>query len=1075
VATKGGHYFWLSPDKSHVVDLTGDQFSYSPADPKLEGILQDEEDEPYTYGDHHREFRPGPVIYKHADHPLFKGWSLFPAREGDSGYGPRTSIEKRAKLFKQRADAALEGRLSKRADLIGADPYPGEDPSVVDRYYHDQPDIPGPEEYNFVYANGKLELDPYNDHDRIAERSGLVGADAGPSAVGSVSVIDGQRAEWKVSSNVSIGLLSNVLRAYSRQAGWQWGGITDLQGNKLAGTIYYAYEEEEDHLYVASTQEALEGRSNQGKLEFRGSTLSHGQSGSGDRRVASIIRDFAEDRGYRLAANDNELKRHEDLELENLYGDRPEYEPEPTDDVKPHNMTCRVCGQHFNNWASFVAHEHYPESESAIEEDNGHFPEMDMDKALKPHFHEREPFVFPLASTRYTSVSWGFAEDKCYGAHLNGELVGKAYVIEYGDHALIEDIDVVHRPDVIIPALVSKLQGHYGSLDSTRPLPGFVPGRIHHKWAAGKMPKDMVDDPIPFVYDVDKDAITVGQPGGHPNSVKGDFTPGGIVQGFYEPGGKVVITNQTDYPYTTRHLLDLWYWSYPHMEVTGVEFENMGDRQKIASKQFQVIDTVLDAADWAQGPTVRYAQNVGQYIKTLALTDPAVWNAYKALEKAGGEVYVVGGAVRDALMNKEPKDIDLMVRGLHPDQVGHILDNLPGKVDLTGKDFGVFRYRTKGAEVEIALPRTERSTGDRRVDFDVAVDHTLPVGSDLNRRDFTANAMAVSLDNGQLVDPYGGAQDIQNGTLRTVHPNSFVEDPTRLVRGLVAHAKHGLIPDESTRQQIREHASRIERESPDRIGTELTKLFQSPNPASAIRLAHETGVLKHLLPEVDAHWDFDQRNPHHTQRLGDHLVSVLENVQEASKDPDLRLAALLHDIGKPASYWADENGVGHYYKGPDGRGENHELVGAAMAENRLRHLRFSKARIQRIHDIISGHMFPAFSSPKGARKFLNNWGDHADDLLTLRHADMYGKGTDDYQNMKTQVDQMRDHVNQARQNVAPTNQNQLAINGADLIALGIPQGPMIGEIKNKLMEAVLDNPELNTPEALKGLAQGMMR
>jgi hypothetical protein len=191
------------------------------------------------------------------------------------------------------------------------------------------------------------------------------------------------------------------------------------------------------------------------------------------------------------------------------------------------------------------------------------------------------------------------------------------------------------------------------------------------------------------VYDVDKDTIAIGQPGQRTSDIPGEFTPGGIVEGVYEPGGKVVIHTMTNMPYSKRHLLDLWYWQVPHMEVTGLELQD------------------------ASGATTKLAKisstDVGTYIKQLAVTEPAVWNAYQALRKAGGSVYVVGGAIRDALLQKEPKDIDLMVTGVPSEEVNHILSGLPGRVDLTGKSFGVYRYKTKGNEVEIALPRTEKS------------------------------------------------------------------------------------------------------------------------------------------------------------------------------------------------------------------------------------------------------------------------------------------------------------------------------------------------------------------------------
>jgi putative nucleotidyltransferase with HDIG domain len=235
---------------------------------------------------------------------------------------------------------------------------------------------------------------------------------------------------------------------------------------------------------------------------------------------------------------------------------------------------------------------------------------------------------------------------------------------------------------------------------------------------------------------------------------------------------------------------------------------------------------------------------------------------------------------------------------------------------------------------------------------------------------------------------------ISEQRLQTTHPNSFAEDPTRLIRALVMNSRYGFQPDERTRQEMKQHSSRLPLESDDAKQGILEKLFSSDNPARGIRLAHDTGLLQHIFPEVETHWDYDQSNPHHNYTLGEHQLHVLENVAQQSNDPDLRVAALLHDIGKPASRWDDpETGIAHYYRGPNGEGDDHATVGATMAEERLRKLRWPVSRIKRISHIIEHHMFPAFSSAKGARKFLHRVGDdHADDLLTLRWADQHGKG-----------------------------------------------------------------------------------
>lgn len=451
------------------------------------------------------------------------------------------------------------------------------------------------------------------------------------------------------------------------------------------------------------------------------------------------------------------------------------------------------------------------------------------------------------------------------------------------------------------------------------------------------------------------------------------------------------------------------------------------------------------------------------------MADPAADRAYRALSEAGGKVYVVGGAVRDALLHKNPKDIDLLVTGLPGDVVNHVLGQLEGNVDLTGKSFGVYRYRVAGHEVEIALPRTEKSTGDKRTDFDFNVDHQIPVEADLQRRDFTANAMAVSLDDGKLIDPFKGSRDISERKLETVIPDSFREDPTRLVRALVASSRHGLIPTERTRMQMGENSHRLGLESPDRIGAELDKLMRSENPAQAIRLARETGLLKHLIPELHNHFDFDQNNPHHNHTLGQHTLSVLEGVQNVSSDPDLRMAALFHDLGKPDSAWRNpETGSNHYYRGPNGEGNNHETVGSDIAGNRLTALRWPKGRTQRIQHLIQHHMFPAFDTERGARRFINRVGDeHADDLLTLRHADMYGKGTDDYQDTKTPVADMRQLVNDVRASGSATSQADLPINGRDIMQFfDMKPGPQVGQMLQRATEKVLEDPTFNNRDML---------
>lgn len=1064
MGVKDGHYFWVSPDKTHVIDLTGDQFAYPPEDASRMGLKLDEDDEGWTPTEDQLKWRPGPVLFKRADHPAYKGFRVKDFKTENP----------RVKRFAERANAALEGRYEKQAiDLMG-DGHPMDEPQAIEdmnnRYLHDEPDYePGSAQYKFVYVKGKLHVSPDQELDTILDYARVPGDYNGPSAAGYVSIVNG-KATWSITGNIGGNAFSRILRDYTKEVGWKWGGMLNGMGNPIHDSFA------ERKARILKDNETGEQRSFyvQGKTAYVPSDMS------------SDARNIISEMGYKVAeypggTNMNDrIQVHapmgEDLEL---YDNGDATTPVNLGEGSPDRngvWRCKQCGRLFGAFNNYMNHLRAEEPMGdELPREDGQFPEVagDYDDQPQQHYREWEPqntiaTVLKVASYREAarvdgfdlySKLYGYDNDKAdhYVAYEHGEPIGYATVRPTGEVVMVQ---TTKKGKGVGQALVERLQVHYDELWSHAASPqgerlarklGFTNTQgMMYRWSRGTEPKDMIDAPVPFIYDVQKDDIMVGHPGSRHSDIPGEFTPGGIVEGTYEPGGNVIIRSMTNIPYTVRHMLDLWYWTHPQMEITKVDLQDAdGNVTKLA------------------------AQNVGQYIRTLALTDPAVWNAYTALHKAGGEVFVVGGAVRDALLQKEPKDIDLMVRGIPSDQVNSILEKLPGKVDLTGKDFGVFRYRNKGHEVEIALPRTERSTGDRRVDFEVSVDHNLPVSDDLLRRDFTANSMAVNLSSGELIDPYGGADDIKNRRLDTTHEKSFEEDPTRLVRALVAQSRHGLVPTEKVRREIEQNAHRLDNESRERIHAELDKLFKSNNPAGAIRIAQETGLLKHIFPEVANNFDFDQNNPHHKLKLGDHLLNVLENVQKETTDPDLRLAGLLHDIGKPASAWVNpDTGSNHYYRGPNGEGADHETVGSTLAESRLRELKYPVARINRIRDLIQGHMFPAFASPKGARKFLNKYGDHADDLLTLRYADQRGKGQSPEEvAARTSVDSQRGLIEQVRSAQEPTSQSALNINGNDIISMGVKPGPEIGRILRHLTNDVVDNPALNDREALMQRAQ----
>jgi tRNA nucleotidyltransferase (CCA-adding enzyme) len=1085
VGQKDGHFFWVSPDKNYVVDLTGDQTAYGRA--KWAAEMQDADDEPYEHEPEQMRHRPGPVIYTHATNPLYRDFRI--QSDPQPGQDKRDwedleqspSISQRSQLFAERANAALEGKLTRQADAGGAgsDAYPAEGPQAEEEFnqrdFHDpviddlnlSMEEPVEHEYRFMFANGEFKVSPTDDYETMAQEAGISGEHEGPVAVGYVNV-RGREALWSVETNVGLRGLVKMMKDYSKQVGWKWGGLVDGSGQPVADdfgakkSFWYGYRDGKLKLSGQPFWGSFD------EIEVVGRTAHFNRSPNQFARPG--LEEWAKDFGYRIAeypggTDMNDRVKNKEWPTTYDKGD-PEADPGKAFDGEPQgDLSCPYCNETLPDFKAYVMHTQDHQDPKAAPIDDGHFPTIeDSDTPLPLRPRNVTPTAIPVMGSMNP---WKFAppDGRIFEADATDPRVrcphcGKDSMVRrdrmsngvpftYGfcescgmnsrwpSEGEIAPVESPEHPDPWMDA-------EPGSLT--------FPDSWRFEAAAGKEGKDLLQAPIPFIYDIEKDYITVGHPGMRTPDIMGQFTPGGIVEGYYEPKGKMVINTTTTIPFSTYHMMQLWYYSHPGLEITSLEMESQtGEKHKVASA------------------------DVGTYIRSITAADGAAWTASQALKEAGGKVYVVGGAVRDALLQKEPKDIDLMVSGIPPEDVNNILEHLPGRVDLTGKRFGVYRYHTKGQEVEIALPRTDTyDQGGTRGQGQITVDHNLPVEKDLQRRDFTANSMAVDLDSGRLVDPYGGARDLESHALRTTHPGSFDEDPTRLVRALTMHSRHGLVPDEQTRKEMEEHAPRLDQESPDALKQQLEKFLVSQNPAGGIRLAHETGVLKHLFPELESNFYYDQKNPHHTYTLGEHSLNVLDNISRHTKDPDLRLAALLHDMGKPASAWEDPvTGATHYYAGMlNGQpvGADHAKVGADLAEARLRQtFNYPISKIRNIHNLINSHMWSDFSSPKGARKFLQKHGDSADDLLTLREADTAGKGGISNRNQDT-IERQRELVEQARSVGAATNQSSLSVNGNDLLALGL-KGPQIGIVLRQLTNDVVADQSLNDRARLLERAQ----
>ena len=295
----------------------------------------------------------------------------------------------------------------------------------------------------------------------------------------------------------------------------------------------------------------------------------------------------------------------------------------------------------------------------------------------------------------------------------------------------------------------------------------------------------------------------------------------------------------------------------------------------------------------------------------------AVWDSVADyVHSLGLDAYLVGGAVRDELLGRTPPELDFVVPGVGHAELREALEPYGKVEDLVVADQRVgvrLLPRDKAARalqpagIEFTPPRVERSTGPGRHDFEIVADSEISLEQDMERRDFTINAIARRLETGEILDPLGGRADLERGVLRTTGPASFRDDPLRIVRGLRFVSQLDVDPDEDTLRQMHEWAPRIDHVSGERIGGglaadgmgELSKLLLGAHPAKALRLARDTGVLVHVLPEFAPAIGYEQQSGFQHLTLDEHVFAVVQAAADAGAPLEVRLAALLHDLGKP--------------------------------------------------------------------------------------------------------------------------------------------------------------------------------
>jgi tRNA nucleotidyltransferase (CCA-adding enzyme) len=418
------------------------------------------------------------------------------------------------------------------------------------------------------------------------------------------------------------------------------------------------------------------------------------------------------------------------------------------------------------------------------------------------------------------------------------------------------------------------------------------------------------------------------------------------------------------------------------------------------------------------------------------------------LASAGFPSHAVGGCIRDTLLNRTPDDWDITTAAM-PAQVKSIF---PHTVD-TGIKHGTVTVLIARTGYEVTTYRIDGEYEDNR--HPKQVQFTPDLSEDLKRRDFTINAMAYN-DKTGLVDLFGGMDDLESHTIRCVgNANArFNEDALRILRAVRFSAQLGFTIEEDTKTAITDLAKNLKNISAERIQTELVKLLTSPHP-DYLRDAYRLGITKVILPELDAAFETPQNNPHHMYNVGEHLMHTLTNIRN---DKSLRIAALLHDIGKPCTKTTDDNGIDHFH--------GHVEKSEEMAVKILKRLKFDNDTITKVRKYVKYHDINIEPDQRAVRRAVNKIGkEYFLQVLELKRADTLAQS--DYQRPEKleRLDRLEALYNEI------IEQNQ-CVTLSDLQITG--KGRLIGEILSALLNDVIENPENNTRSILLEKAGQML-
>lgn len=424
------------------------------------------------------------------------------------------------------------------------------------------------------------------------------------------------------------------------------------------------------------------------------------------------------------------------------------------------------------------------------------------------------------------------------------------------------------------------------------------------------------------------------------------------------------------------------------------------------------------------------------------------------LQQEGYDAYAVGGCVRDTLLGRTPQDWDIttsakpqVVKSLFSHTIDTGIEHGTVTVMLEHTGYEVTTYRIDGEYEDARHPKSVTFTGN--------------LVEDLKRRDFTINAMAYN-DKTGLVDAFDGVSDLEKGVIRCVgNPHDrFREDALRMLRAVRFAAQLGFSIEEETKQAVADLAENLKKVSAERIQTELVKLLVSDHPQE-MRTVYELGLTGIFLPEFDCMMETPQITKHHCYSVGEHTIHAL---MEVPADRILRLTMLLHDVAKPVCRTTDENGQNHF--------KGHPAEGAELARAILRRLKFDNDTTASVCLLIRYHDDRPKITPRNVRRAISRIGlEHMQQLFAVKRADTLAQSMYQRNEKMAYIDSYEETYRKICEEKQCVQKKDLAINGRDLIALGMKPGKELGEVLQALFEQVLDDPSCNTKETLLARAE----